>query len=101
MTEQTTTFRDLGLSEKLLEAIEKKGYIHPSPIQAGVIPLLLKGERNILGQAQTGTGKTASFGLPLLDRLDMSKVGIQALILAPTRELAIQVANEIQSFAEK
>ncbi|MCH8518199.1 DEAD/DEAH box helicase [Candidatus Gracilibacteria bacterium] len=101
MTEQTTTFRDLGLSEKLLEAIEKKGYIHPSPIQACVIRLLLKGERNILGQAQTGTGKTASFGLPLLDRLDMSKIGIQALILAPTRELAIQVATEIQSFAEK
>jgi len=101
MTEQTTTFRDLGLSEKLLEAIEKKGYMHPSPIQAWVIPLLLKGERNILGQAQTGTGKTASFGLPLLDRLDMSKLGVQALILAPTRELAIQVATEIQSFAER
>lgn len=102
MTEtQKTTFRDLGLSEKLLQAIEKKGYEFPSPIQAGVIPLLLKGDKNVLGQAQTGTGKTASFGLPLLDRLDMNKSGIQAMILAPTRELAIQVANEIQSFAEK
>lgn len=100
MTEQTT-FRDLGLSENILAKVEKKGFTHPSPIQAGVIPLLLKGERNILGQAQTGTGKTASFGLPLLDKLDMSKLGVQALILAPTRELAIQVATEIQSFAER
>ena len=101
MTTEQTTFRDLGLSENILAKVEKKGFTHPSPIQAGVIPLLLKGERNILGQAQTGTGKTASFGLPLLDKLDMSKLGVQALILAPTRELAIQVATEIQSFAER
>lgn len=102
MTAQNkTTFRDLGLSENLLAAIEKKGYEHPSPIQAGVIPLLLHGDKNVLGQAQTGTGKTASFGLPLLERLDMNKAGIQAMILAPTRELAIQVAEEIQSFAQK
>ena len=72
-TEQKTTFRDLGLSEKLLSSIEKKGYEFPSDIQAGVIPLLLNGEKNVLGQAQTGTGKTASFGLPLLDKLDMNK----------------------------
>ncbi len=101
MTEQTITFRDLGLSEKLLSAIEKKGYETPSPIQAGVIPLLLKGEKNVLGQAQTGTGKTASFGLPLLDKLNINKIGIQAMILAPTRELAIQVAEEIKSFADR
>lgn len=99
MTESKTTFRDLGLSEKLLRAIEKKWYEFPSEIQAGVIPLLLKGERDIIGQAQTGTGKTASFALPLLDRLDTSRQGVQAMILAPTRELAIQVAKEIQSFA--
>ena len=100
-TVKKTTFRDLGLSENLLSKIEKKWYEFPSDIQTGVIPLLLSGDKNVLGQAQTGTGKTASFGLPLLDRLDMSKSGIQAMILAPTRELAIQVANEIQSFAEK
>lgn len=100
MTEQMLTFRDLGLSENILAKVEKKGFTTPSPIQAGVIPLLLKGEKNILGQAQTGTGKTASFWLPLLDKLDMNKSEIQALILAPTRELAIQVATEIQSFAE-
>ena len=98
--ENKTTFRDLGLSEKLLEAIEKKGYQYPSEIQAGVIPLLLNGDRDIVGQAQTGTGKTAAFGLPLLDRLNIDKSGVQAMILAPTRELAIQVANEIKSFAD-
>lgn len=99
-TENKIRFSDLGLSEKLLAAIEKKGYEFPSPIQAGVIPLLLRGEKNVLGQAQTGTGKTASFGLPLLDNLDMNKQQIQAMILAPTRELAIQVADEIRSFAD-
>jgi len=101
MTEQRTTFRDLGLSEKLLAAIEKKGYEFPSEIQAGVIPLLLNGDKDIVGQAQTGTGKTASFGLPLLSRLDTSKKWVQAMILAPTRELAIQVAKEIESFADR
>jgi len=98
---QKTTFADLGLSDKLLAAISKKGYEYPSEIQAGVIPLLLNGDKDIIGQAQTGTGKTASFGLPLLSRLDMNKKWVQAMILAPTRELAIQVANEISSFAER
>ncbi|MCH2188308.1 DEAD/DEAH box helicase [Candidatus Gracilibacteria bacterium] len=97
--EQQTTFKDLGLSAKMLEAIEKKGYQHPSPIQAGVIPLLLNGDKDIIGQAQTGTGKTASFGIPILERLDPSAKHVQAIILAPTRELAIQVAEEIQSFS--
>lgn len=68
-----TTFADLGLSETLLAAITKKGYEFPSEVQAGVIPLLLNGDKDIIGQAQTGTGKTAAFGLPLLSRLDMSK----------------------------
>ncbi len=99
--EKKIRFSDLGLSDKLLKAIEKKGYEYPSEIQAGVIPLLLNGDRDIIGQAQTGTGKTAAFGLPLLSRLDMNKKGIQAMILTPTRELAIQVANEIKSFAER
>jgi ATP-dependent RNA helicase DeaD len=101
VTAKKTTFADLGLSDKLLEAIAKKGYEYPSEIQAGVIPLLLNGDKDIIGQAQTGTGKTASFGLPLLSRLDINKSGVQAMILAPTRELAIQVANEIKSFADR
>lgn len=93
-------FSDLGLSDKMLEKITKKGYEFPSAIQAGVIPLLLKGNKDIIGQAQTGTGKTAAFGLPVLDRLDKSIQDIQVLVLAPTRELAIQVAEELKSFAD-
>ena len=97
--ENRVKFSDLGLSEKMLAAITKKGYEYPSPVQAGVIPLLLNGDKDIIGQAQTGTGKTASFGIPLLERLDKNAKGVQAMILAPTRELAIQVAEEIKSFA--
>ena len=70
------TFRDLGLSEAMLKSIEKKGYVHPSPVQEWVIPLLLNGDKDIIGQAQTGTGKTASFGIPILERLDSSNKGI-------------------------
>lgn len=95
------TFADLGLSPQILEAIEKKGFKTPSPIQAGVIPLLLNGEKDIIGQAQTGTGKTAAFALPLLSRIDGSSRGNKAIVLAPTRELAIQVAKEIESFRVK
>jgi len=99
-TEKKITFSDLGLSEKMLSKIKAKGYEYPSAIQAWVIPLLLNWEKDIIGQAQTWTGKTAAFGLPVLERLDPKSRDIQALILAPTRELAIQVAEEIKSFAE-
>jgi ATP-dependent RNA helicase DeaD len=91
-------FEDLGLSSNLLLALEKKGFVTPSPIQIGVIPLLINGDKDIIGQAQTGTGKTAAFALPLLELLDPNKREIQAIIMAPTRELAVQVAAEIQSF---
>jgi ATP-dependent RNA helicase DeaD len=96
--ESLGTFSDLGLSEATLAAITQKGFTVPSPIQAGVIPLLLQGEKDIIGQAQTGTGKTAAFALPLLDLVDPNKSEIQAIIMVPTRELAIQVSEEIQSF---
>ncbi len=99
-TSMEVTFSDLGLSEKILKAIKAKGYVYPSAIQAAVIPLLLNGEKDIIGQAQTGTGKTAAFGLPVLERLDSKSRNIQTLILTPTRELAIQVAEELRSFAE-
>jgi len=95
----TPTFADLGLSPEIVAAVEKKGFKTPSPIQAGVIPLLLSGDKDIIGQAQTGTGKTAAFALPLLERLDVKKKQTQALILVPTRELAMQVAKEIASFS--
>lgn len=91
------SFSELGLSKEMLASLEKKGFETPSPIQEQVIPLLLNGEQNVIGQAATGTGKTAAFGIPLIERLIPSKT-TQAIILAPTRELAIQVAEEINSF---
>jgi ATP-dependent RNA helicase DeaD len=98
---QKQTFADLGLSLDTLIALEKKGYTHPTPIQAGVIPLLLDGKKDIIGQAQTGTGKTAAFALPLLEMISFEKQEIQAIIMTPTRELAIQVAEEIHSFTRQ
>ncbi|HEX7111697.1 MAG TPA: DEAD/DEAH box helicase, partial [Mizugakiibacter sp.] len=92
------TFRDLGLPAPLLQALDAVGYEAPSPIQAATIPPLLQG-RDVLGQAQTGTGKTAAFALPILARLDPASARPQALVLAPTRELAIQVAEAFQRYA--
>jgi len=101
MTDSTTTpvaFSDLGLPDAMLQVISDIGYETPSPIQAQTIPLLLEG-RDVLGQAQTGTGKTAAFALPILARLDMNSTHTQVLVLAPTRELAIQVAEAFQTYA--
>jgi ATP-dependent RNA helicase DeaD len=89
-------FSELGLSPAMLACLEKKGFERPTPIQEQVIPLLLGGQHNIIGQAATGTGKTAAFGIPLLETLHHANQP-QALILVPTRELAIQVAEEINS----
>ncbi|MCF7793408.1 MAG: DEAD/DEAH box helicase [Candidatus Cloacimonetes bacterium] len=91
-------FEKLGLSEKSLLAIGHKGFEEPSPIQKLTIPLLLKNEKDIVGQAQTGTGKTAAFGLPIMDQIEENSRKIQVLIMAPTRELAVQVAEEMNSF---
>lgn len=93
------TFKELGLTEKTLKALEKKGFEKPSPIQALTIPALLNGNKDIIGQAQTGTGKTAAFSLPILEKINASKGYVQAIILAPTRELAVQVAEEMNSFS--
>ncbi|MBT1064748.1 DEAD/DEAH box helicase [Bowmanella sp. Y26] len=92
------SFKDLNLPEHLLQALEKVGYEKPSPIQAESIPLLLAGH-DLLGQAQTGTGKTAAFALPMLARLDPEDTTTQLLVLAPTRELAIQVAEAFHTYA--
>ena len=93
-----TAFRQLALNEPLLKALDEVGYETPTPIQAETIPLLLEG-RDVLGQAQTGTGKTAAFALPLLATLDLKLKDPQVLVLAPTRELAIQVAEAFQKYA--
>ena len=97
-SEQTTSFDQMELAKPLLKALVEVGYESPSPIQAETIPLLLEG-RDVLGQAQTGTGKTAAFALPILSRLDMKQKDPQVLVLAPTRELAIQVAEAFQKYA--
>ncbi|RMG38782.1 MAG: DEAD/DEAH box helicase [Gammaproteobacteria bacterium] len=98
MSDTNVRFADLNLPEPLLRAVTEVGYESPSPIQAECIPLLLKGH-DLLGQAQTGTGKTAAFALPLLARIDYARREPQLLVLAPTRELAIQVAEAMQSYA--
>ncbi len=92
------SFRDLALIEPLLKALDDVGYETPSPIQAKVIPHMLQG-KDVLGQAQTGTGKTAAFALPILSRIDLRQKDPQVLVLAPTRELAIQVAEAFQRYA--
>lgn len=94
----TVTFKDLALSEALLKALDEVGYETPSPVQAATIPVLLEGS-DIVGQAQTGSGKTAAFALPILSRIDLKKTQPQVLVLAPTRELAIQVAEAFQRYA--
>lgn len=92
-----TTFADLGLSDEAMVALSRKGFEEPTPVQVKTIPAVLAGQQDIVAQAQTGTGKTAAFGLPLLELLDQNTQAVQALILTPTRELAIQVAEEINS----
>src|SRR5918995_346581 len=81
------TFQDLGLSDPILRSVLEVGYEAPTPIQSATIPPLLAG-RDLIGQAQTGTGKTAAFGLPLLQKIDIRDPAVQALVLTPTRELA-------------
>ncbi len=95
-----TTFEQWALLEPLLRTIREIGYETPSPIQAGSIPPLLEG-RDLMGQAQTGTGKTAAFALPLLSRIDLSLKQPQILVLTPTRELAIQVAEAFRTYARR
>ena len=100
-TEETIeeTFAQFGLSDELMKAVGDLGYEMPSPIQRKTIPLLLEG-KDIIGQAQTGTGKTAAFALPVLQRIDTTTSRVQALVLTPTRELAIQVAEAFHSYAK-
>ena len=94
-------FDELGLSEDVLQAIKSKGFEEPTEIQEMTIPVMLGNESNVIAQAQTGTGKTAAFGLPLIEMINPSEKKVQAIILVPTRELAIQVAEEINSLKGK
>jgi ATP-dependent RNA helicase DeaD len=96
---RAATFAELNILPVLTQALSARGIVTPTPIQADVIPLLLDG-RDVMGQARTGSGKTLAFGLPLLQRLDARRPGVQALVLVPTRELAIQVADVIGHLAD-
>src|SRR4051812_2821851 len=89
------SFNELSLSTPLMRAIAELGYEKPSPIQAETLPILLGEPTDFLGLAATGTGKTAAFGIPLLEKIDTSNRVVQALILCPTRELALQVSGQI------
>jgi ATP-dependent RNA helicase DeaD len=95
-----TAFRDLGLTEPTLEALAHLGYERPTPIQEQAIPPLLEG-RDVIGQAQTGTGKTAAFGLPMIEYVSTDQQEIQALVLTPTRELCIQVTQALRAYGER
>ncbi|MBN1953133.1 MAG: DEAD/DEAH box helicase [Bacteroidales bacterium] len=93
-------FTEMGLSSGILEGISELGFVEPTPIQEKVIPILLEEERDIIGLAQTGTGKTAAFGLPLLEKIDLSNFFPQLLILSPTRELCMQITRDLEQFSK-
>ena len=94
----SSLFEEIGLSPELLRALDEMGYDQPTEIQERVIPELLAGH-DVIGQAQTGTGKTAAFGIPIVQHVDPDRAEVQALILAPTRELAVQITNELRALA--
>ena len=96
--DQQVGFADLGIDTRVLRALADVGYESPSPIQAATIPALLSG-RHVVGLAQTGTGKTAAFAVPILSQLDLRRKKPQALVLAPTRELALQVSEAFERYA--
>jgi ATP-dependent RNA helicase DeaD len=96
----TVTFQDMGLSQPVFDAISDLGYINPTPIQQQAIPVLLKGTKDFVGLAQTGTGKTAAFGLPLLSLIDTSIKQVQGLVICPTRELCIQIDKDFNDYGK-
>jgi ATP-dependent RNA helicase DeaD len=95
-----TTFENLGINNELVKGIKDLGFDNPMPIQEKVIPVLLNEKRDIIGLAQTGTGKTAAFGLPIIQSIDSDSTQTQALILAPTRELCLQIADDLRNYAK-
>ncbi len=94
------TFEQLGVRDDLLRAINDMGFVSPMPVQEKVIPVLLDSDHDVVALAQTGTGKTAAFGLPLIQRVDTSRNSVQALVLAPTRELCLQIASDLADFSK-
>ena len=93
-------FNEMGLSAEIQSAIDDMGFVYPTPVQEKVIPFLMESRQDLVALAQTGTGKTAAFGLPIIQQLDTQKKSVQTLILSPTRELAIQIAGDLQNFSK-
>ena len=93
------TFSELGLSNEVLQALSELGFENPTPIQEQVIPQLLLGESDLVGLAQTGTGKTAAFGIPLVERINSGEKSVQGLVICPTRELCLQITKDIRSYS--
>ena len=94
------SFKELGLSPEIIKGIEELGFVYPTQIQEEIIPLVFETKNDVVGQAQTGTGKTAAFGLPVIDQTDINSNFVQTLILAPTRELCIQISADLQKFSK-
>ena len=92
-------FETLGLEPHLIRAVNKLGFKEPTPIQEKAIPAIIEGHRDLVGLAQTGTGKTAAYGLPLLQLIDFSRSQVQGLILCPTRELCVQISKDLVRFS--
>lgn len=94
------TFHELGLNKNLLQAVDELGFVNPTPIQQKAIPQILGSEKDLIALAQTGTGKTAAFGLPILEQLSVESRTVQAIILCPTRELCLQITKDLESFSK-
>ncbi|NOR74762.1 MAG: DEAD/DEAH box helicase, partial [Draconibacterium sp.] len=93
-------FNEMGLRTEIQLAIEELGYEQPTPIQEKVVPFLLESKQDMVALAQTGTGKTAAFGLPIIEQIDIAKKSVQTLILSPTRELAMQIASDLKKYSK-
>jgi ATP-dependent RNA helicase DeaD len=94
------TFKEIGLKPELLQSLEKMGFETPTPIQAETIPYLLESDNDLVALAQTGTGKTAAFGLPVLNKINLEQREIQTIILCPTRELCLQITGDMERYSE-
>ena len=95
-----STFKEMGLKSEILSAITDLGYESPTPIQKLALPKVLESKQDLIAFAQTGTGKTAAFSLPILNQIDSSAEGIKCIVLSPTRELGLQIAEDIKSYSK-
>ena len=94
------SFKELGLHDSIVQTISNLGFAEPTAIQKEAIPVLLRGNTDFIGLAQTGTGKTAAFGLPIIQQIDLSQLSPQAIIVCPTRELCVQITSELENYSK-